>query len=303
MKAIRYTRYGPPEVLELVEIEKPTPSDDEMLIKIRATTVAAGDWRMRRPSPAAARLYNGLLRPRKVTVLGFELAGDVEAAGKAITRFKPGDAVFAFTGFGFGAYAEYCCLPEQGPMDTAGMVALKPINMTYEQAAAVPCGGLTALALVRQVGIGSGHDVLVYGASGSVGTYAVQIARHLGATVSGVCSTAHLDLVRSLGVEEVIDYTREDFTARGRSYDVIIDAVGKLPARRAKRALKPGGRYGSAHHTVEPQPGGLDTLKELIEAGEIRAVIDRCYGFEQIVEAHRYVEAGHKGGNVVIPLS
>jgi NADPH:quinone reductase-like Zn-dependent oxidoreductase len=302
MKAIVCTRYGPPEVLRLLDVEKPSPKDGEILVMIRATTVAAGDCRMRKPDPFAARLYNGLFRPVRVTILGFELAGQVEAVGREVHRFREGDAVFAFTGFRFGAYAEYRCLPAAGTVKQ-GLVELKPANMTYEEAAAVPVGGITALAFLRKAGIKRGQRVVIYGASGSVGTYAVQLARHFGAEVTGVCSTRNLDLVRSLGAQRVVDHTAEDFTKSGERYDLLFDAVGKASEARSRACLAANGAYISVNGSAEVLPDDLSTLKAIVEAGAVKAVIDRRYPLEQIVDAHRYVDAGHKRGNVVVVVS
>src|ERR1700687_3825099 len=302
MRAVVCTRYGPPEVLQLRDLPKPTPRSGEFCVKIFATSVSASDCIVRAFNiPLRLKLPMGAVlgfRAPRNPILGLVLAGEVESVGKDVTQFKPGDQVYAFTAFRFGAYAEYKCLPEKA------VLARKPSNLTHEQAAAIPYGGLLALYFLKQAGIESRRRVLVYGASGAIGTSAVQLAKHFGAEVTGVCSAANLDLVKSLGADAVIDYTKEDFTQNGLRYDLVLNAVGKRKAvLRAEGSLTPGGR----HITVDDSSPKLRAedlafLTGLVEAGRLRPVIDRSYPLEQIVDAHRYVDQGHKKGNVVIAV-
>jgi NADPH:quinone reductase-like Zn-dependent oxidoreductase len=319
MKAVVYTRYGPPEVLQIQEVEKPTPQDNEVLVKIHATTVSRTDCGFRKPEYGfIIRIVNGFFRPRQ-KILGSEFAGEIEAVGKDVRRFRPGDPVFGLTGK-FGAHAEYVCLPEKGPL------AIKPRNMSSEEAAAVCDGLMMAKTFMRKIDFQESKRILINGASGSIGSACVQLAGYYGARITAVCGPDNIELVKSLGAERVIDFTKEDFTKDGQVYDVVIDAVGKSSYFRCRKLIKPGGIYFStdlgflAQNIVlalwtpvfgrkkvkfplpKVNPMDIEFFRELIEAGKYRAVIDRRYPLEQIVEATRYVETGQKTGNVVITI-
>jgi len=322
MKAIVYEKYGAPDVLQLRDLPKPVPARNEVLIRVHATTVSSGDWRVRSLEVPAgfglmARLALGVFGPRQ-PILGTELAGEIEAVGDDVRKFKVGDQVFAFPGVRMGSYVEYKTLPEDGPL------ALKPPNLSHEEAAALSFGGMTALHFLRKAKVKPGDKVLINGASGAVGTAAVQLARHFGAEVTGVCGTGNVELVRSLGATRVIDYTKEDFSAGGETYDIIMDTAGTAPWSRSKRAMKDGGRLltvlGSLPALLQvpwvaltsnkrviggPAPESAEDVRflaELAAAGKYRPVIDRRYPFDQMVEAHRHVDAGHKRGSVVVTL-
>ncbi|MDQ0805970.1 NAD(P)-dependent alcohol dehydrogenase [Priestia megaterium] len=302
MKAIVCTKYGKPDVLQLEEVEKPIPKENEILIKIHATTVTSGDCRVRSfNSPLLLwlpmRIVLGLRKPRK-SILGVELAGEVEDVGKNVTRFKKGDQLFAMTGMKFGGYAEYICLPEKGT------IVVKPENVTHEEAASISFGGTTALHFFRKGNIQAGQKVLIYGASGAVGTAAVQLASYYGAEVTGVCSAKNSELVKSLGADRVINYQHENFTEKEERYDLIFDAVGKITKNQCQEVLALNGRFVSVEGQgiTKVQTKDLLLLKKLMEEGQIKSVIDRCYSLEQIPEAHEYVETGHKIGSVVVTL-
>ena len=327
MKAIVWTKYGSPNVLQFKELVKPTPKDNEVLIRIYATTVTAGDCELRSLKfpifiNLIMRLWRGFLNPRENSILGTEIAGEIEAVGVNVKKFKPSDKVFGAAGKNFGANAEYICLPEE-PSETEGGVAVKPANMTYEEAATVPFGGRDALHFLRKGNLQPGQKILINGAGGSIGTFAVQIAKHFGAEVTAVDSTEKLEMLRSIGADQVIDYTREDFTQSGEIYDVIFDVIGVISFSHSNKVLKQNGTYLLANPAsqmvrglwtrmtsnkkviMETANGTIEDLiflRELIEAGKIKSIIDRRYPLEQIAEAHRYVETGYKKGNVVITV-
>ncbi len=327
MKAVVWTKYGPPEVLEVRDLAKPTPKENEVLIRIYATTVTAGDSEMRNLKlpffiSLPMRIWIGFIKPKENTIPGTELAGEIEAVGKDVKRFKEGDQVFGSVGMGFGANAEYICLPEE-PGEMEGGVARKPANMSYEEAACVPFGGRDALHFLRLGNIQKGQKILINGAGGSIGTFAIQLAKYFGAEVTAVDSTGKLDMLRSIGADHVIDYTQEDFTENGQVYDVIFDVIGKISFSRTQKSITENGTYLLANpqrqiisgtwtrmtsgrkvvmQTASGTIADLIYLRELIEEGQLKAVIDRTYPLEEIVEAHRYVETGGKLGNVVITV-
>jgi NADPH:quinone reductase-like Zn-dependent oxidoreductase len=318
MKAAVLDRYGPPDVLRVADVPKPVPGDNEVLVRVHAATVSAGDVRLRLANPFFVRFFFGLFGPR-FRIPGFPLAGTIEETGRRVTGYRKGDAVYGTTGMKFRANAEFACVTS-GPA-----LSLKPTNATFEEAAAVIFGGESALHFLRQADVKAGQRVLIYGASGSVGTAMVQLAKHAGAQVTGVCSTANLALVKSLGADDVVDYTKDDFSKSGRVYDVVVDAVGKAGLGRLMRSLKPGGvcvlvsssltmylvaliwaavtgRARIVGGVARVQPGDLALLKGLVEAGQFKPVIDRVYPLDDIVEAHRYAETGRVKGNVVIKI-
>ena len=301
MKAIICTKYGPPNVLQLQNVEKPKPKKNEVLVKIHATSVSTGDCRIRGfNSPLLfwipMRIILGFRKPRK-PILGVELSGEIEDIGTDVTQFKKGDQVFALTELNLGGYAEYTCVHE------SGLIALKPTNVTYEEAAVIPFGGTSALHFLRKGQIKKGQRVLIYGASGSVGTAAIQLAKYFGATVTAICSSSNFDLVTTLGADNVIDYMKEDFTKRGEHYDIIFDAVGKYKKSLCTDALMPNGKYVSVNGMMaKVSKEDMNLLKQLAETEKLKPVIDRTYRLEEIAEAHMYVEKGHKKGNVSITL-
>jgi NADPH:quinone reductase-like Zn-dependent oxidoreductase len=305
MKAVVCTQYGPPEVLRIKEIDKPKPKNNEVLVKVYATSAHIGDARIRRADPFLIRLIFGLFRPKKNLTPGLEISGIIEDVGKDVKSFKAGDEVFALTGFGLGGYAEYRCLPEKvkkGKQERKGLAAIKPKNLTYEEAATVPAGGLTALKNLQKAKISKGQSILINGASGSLGTYAIQLAKYYGADVTAVCSAQNFDLVKSIGADNVIDYTKEDFTQSQDKYDIVYDAVMKSKASKCRKILKKNGVFLNNYRLPKIKGDDLIYLKGLIETNILKPVIDRTYSMEEIVKAHRYVDKGHKKGNVAIRM-
>lgn len=304
MKAVVYKKYGPPNVLEVTEIEKPKPRDNEMLVKIHAATVTSGDVRLRSSDfPPLfwlpARLIFGLFNPKK-KILGHELAGTIEAIGKNVTKFKVGDSVFGTTTMlKTGSYAEYICLPQEWKN---GVVALKPENLSFKEAAALPVGAMTSLFLLEKANLKNGQKVLVYGASGSVGSYAVQLAKLNGAIVTGVCSSSNVEMVKSLGTEKVIDYKKKDFSEGSEKYDIVFDAVGKTTKAKAKKVLNAKGIFVTIKMLTKEKTENLERIKELAEQGKLKAFIDKTFVLDEIVSAHEYVDSGRKRGNVVIEI-
>ena len=304
MKAIIYEKYGPPEVLKLTDVEKPVPKDDEILVKIDTATVTSGDVRLRSSDfPAIfwlpARLMFGLFKPKK-KILGHELAGIVEEIGKSFTKFKVGDSVFGTTTMlGTGSYAEYICLPQKWKH---GVVALKPKNLSYSEASALPIGAMTAIYLLEKANLGKEQNVLIYGASGSVGSYAVQIANQKGATVTGICSASNFEMVKSFGAKSLIDYNKDDYSKGNEKFDIIFDAVGKTTKSKAKKVLRNGGAFVSVKMLTKEKDEHLELIKDLAEKGELKLFIDRSFKLGEIVEAHEYVDKGRKRGNVIIDI-
>ena len=294
MKAIVYEKYGTADVLNLTEIDKPIPKNDEILIKIISTSVSAADWRLRKANPFLVRIFNGLFKPKRVKTLGFEISGIVEKTGKNVSGFKKGDAVFAYCGLKFGGYAEYLCLKE------TDIIEQKPENMSFEEAATTPLGSLTALYFLQKANVSNGQKILIYGASGSVGTFAIQLAKYFGAKVTSVCSQKNIDLVKSLGTDYSIDYTTTDITSLKEKFDVIFDAVGKISKSDFRKILSHNGRFVSVKSQSRPTQNDLHFIKMLIESENLISIIDKTYKLKDIREAHRYVEQFRKRGNVAV---
>lgn len=304
MKAVVCTKYGGPEVLQIKELEKPRPKDNEVLIKVFASTVHIGDTRIRKADPFLVRIIFGLFKPKKNLVLGLEVSGEIESVGKNVKSFKTGDKVFALTGFGCGGYAEYICLPEKakGNLEKKGLVVLKPENLLNEEAATVPAGGLTALKNLQKANIQKGQKILINGASGSLGTFAIQLAKYYGAEVTAVCSGKNFDLVTSLGADHTIDYTKEDFTSRNEKYDIVYDAVMKSKRSHCRNIMTEFGVFLNNSGLPKIEVKDLVLLKDLIEDNKLKPVLDKTYALDDIVEAHAYVDLGHKKGNVALTI-